>query len=293
MKKILSVILSAVMAVVLLIPTFSIGALAASLPKVTSVKAYNIDDDEINLKWSAVKGATGYRVYMYNSSVGSWKRVGSTKKTKIEVDDLTSAKAYRFKVRAYKSTSSGTVYGPYSKVLKSATEPDEPDNLRVKSKGKTSITLKWSPVKRATVYQIYFLDSKTGKYVYKKGVKGTTAKITGLSKATSYKIKIRAYFKSNGKKYYSSYTDVITVKTSGSSTSASSASSTYIGKSKAKTIALNHAGVSASNIYDYSCSFDGDDRVQHYEIEFESRGYDYEYEINAKTGKIISYEIDN
>lgn len=292
MKKLLSAVISAVLAVTMLVPTFSLTSFAAALPKVTSVKAYNIDDDEINLKWSAVSGATGYRVYMYNSATGKWKRVGTTKKTRIEIDDLASAKAYRFKVRAYKNTYSGTVNGAYSQVVRVATTPDEPDSLRVKSKAKTSITLQWSPVKRATRYQVYFLNPETGKYVRKKTVKGTTAKVTGLSRATSYKIKIRAYFKSNGKKYYSSYTDVITVKTSGASTSASSAASTYIGKSKAKNIALSHAGLSANDIYGYSCSFDGDDRVQHYEIEFEAKGYDYDYDINAKTGKIISYEID-
>lgn len=290
MKKLFTFLTASVMAVLLLVPNFSLCSLGASLSQVSQVKSYNIDEDEINLKWSAVSGATGYRVYMLSGS-GKWKRVATVKKTKAEIDDLASAKSYKFKVRAYKKTSSGTVYGPYSEVITSVTKPDEPDNLRIKSKSNTSITLQWSPVKRATRYQIFFYDSQKGKFVRKKTVKGTSAKITGLTKGTSYKIKIRAYSKVSGKKYYSSFTDVISVKTSGVAATASS-SSTYITKAKAKTIALNHAGLKENSIYDYSCSIDNDYGIRHYEIEFTSGGYDYEYDINASTGKIIKHSIE-
>lgn len=60
----------------------------------------------------------------------------------------------------------------------------------------------------------------------------------------------------------------------------------YIGKGKAKEIALKHAGVSADKIRDYECELDDDDKVVVYEIEFSCNGYDYEYEVNAKTGTI-------
>ncbi len=56
------------MAAVIGISVFSAASLtasAATLPKVTSVKAYNIDDDEINLKWKEVKGADGYQAKVY------------------------------------------------------------------------------------------------------------------------------------------------------------------------------------------------------------------------------------
>lgn len=290
MKKVFTFLTASVMAVLLLVPNFSLYSFCASLSKVSQVKSYNIDEDEINLKWSEVNGATGYRVYMKNSS-GKWKKVASVRKTRAEIDDLASAKTYKFKVRAYKKTSSGTVYGPYSKVITSVTKPDEPDNLRIKSKSNTSITLQWSSVRRATRYQVFFYDSQKGKFVRKKTVKGTSAKITGLTKGTSYKIKVRAYSKVSGKKHYSSFTDVITVKTSGTAATASSAS-TNITKAKAKAVALNHAGLKENNIYDYSCSVDNDYGIRHYEIEFESGGYDYEYDINASTGKIIRYSIE-
>ena len=64
----------------------------------------------------------------------------------------------------------------------------------------------------------------------------------------------------------------------------------YIGESKAKKIALRHAGIETNNIYDYEWDFDSDDGVLVYEIEFKSGGYEYDYEINAVNGSIIKSE---
>ena len=65
-----------------------------------------------------------------------------------------------------------------------------------------------------------------------------------------------------------------------------------ISAADAKAIALKHAGVSASNIYGYKCELDYDDGRAEYEIEFRVGNVEYDYEIDASTGKIISYEID-
>lgn len=66
---------------------------------------------------------------------------------------------------------------------------------------------------------------------------------------------------------------------------------TYISKSKAKSIALNDAGV--SKYYDYEIETDTVNGVRVYEISFETSTKEYEYTINAKTGKIINREVEN
>ena len=66
--------------------------------------------------------------------------------------------------------------------------------------------------------------------------------------------------------------------------------SSQITVSKAKSIALKDAGLSESQIHDYEIELDNDNGVLHYDISFEKNGEDYDYEINAKTGKIISVE---
>ncbi len=65
---------------------------------------------------------------------------------------------------------------------------------------------------------------------------------------------------------------------------------TLIGKDKAKNIALKHAGVPANEVRGYSCEYDIDDGLKVYDIEFEHKGFEYSYEINAVTGKIIDSE---
>lgn len=67
MKILLNVLLAAILGASVFLAA-SLTVSAATLPKVTSVKAYNIDDDEINLKWKAVKGADGYQVKSYEIS---------------------------------------------------------------------------------------------------------------------------------------------------------------------------------------------------------------------------------
>lgn len=70
-------------------------------------------------------------------------------------------------------------------------------------------------------------------------------------------------------------------------------SSTYIGKAKAKSIALKNAGVSASSATFTKTKLDYEDRIRVYEIEFYTNSAEYEYEINAKTGKIRDMDVEH
>ncbi len=60
----------------------------------------------------------------------------------------------------------------------------------------------------------------------------------------------------------------------------------YIGKAKAKTIALNHANASA--VQQYECELDYENGKAVYEISFIFENMEYDYEIDAVNGKIIS-----
>ena len=79
-------------------------------------------------------------------------------------------------------------------------------------------------------------------------------------------------------------------KSSGTKTSTSSGS--YIGVDKAKSIALKHAGKSASSVSFTKAKLDKDDGKVVYEIEFRSGRTEYEYDIDAYSGKILEYDID-
>ena len=65
-----------------------------------------------------------------------------------------------------------------------------------------------------------------------------------------------------------------------------------IGYAKAKSIALNHAGVSENKAYDMEIELDDEDGTLVYEVEFKSGNMEYSYEINAATGAIIKHEAE-
>ena len=77
---------------------------------------------------------------------------------------------------------------------------------------------------------------------------------------------------------------------SGSSSTGKTASSSLISADKAKSIALDHAGVSASDATNLRCEYEIDDGVKEYEVDFRSGDYEYEYTINAETGTITSHD---
>ncbi|MCI9645760.1 MAG: hypothetical protein HFH40_02925 [Lachnospiraceae bacterium] len=60
----------------------------------------------------------------------------------------------------------------------------------------------------------------------------------------------------------------------------------------AKSIAASHAGLSASDVRFKKAKLDWEDGRAVYEIEFYQNGMEYEYEIDAITGKILDYEWD-
>ena len=282
-------LLSLLLAVLFSLSTFTLASSAASLAKVTDLAVYNIDDDEINLKWSKVAGADGYQVYVYNDTAKKWTKLPSTSRTTYEVDDLVSAKSYKFRVRAYDKKTGGTVYSAYTTIT-AATEPDEVDNVKVSAKTKTSVTLSWTPVKRATGYQVYIYSTSKGKFVRKTAVTGTTAKITGRKEGTSYKFKVRAYFKqADGTSRYGEWSDVISVTTSGTP-AVNPSTSAYIGNAKAESIALGHAGLQRNQVRDFECKLDKEKGVLVYEVDFNYGGYEYEYEIDAYTGGMLNVD---
>lgn len=65
-----------------------------------------------------------------------------------------------------------------------------------------------------------------------------------------------------------------------------------IGYTKAKSIALNHAGVSESKAYDMDIELDDEDGTLVYEVEFKSGNMEYDYEIDAASGTILKHEAE-
>lgn len=65
--------------------------------------------------------------------------------------------------------------------------------------------------------------------------------------------------------------------------------SEYISEDEAKAIAFAHAKVESKQVKYSKAELDSNDIIVHYEVEFVANGYEYEYEINAESGKIIAF----
>ncbi|MCC8139412.1 MAG: PepSY domain-containing protein [Lachnospiraceae bacterium] len=74
--------------------------------------------------------------------------------------------------------------------------------------------------------------------------------------------------------------------------SGSTDSGSYISVDEAKAIALNRAGLSASDVVFEKAKLEKDDGIMEYEIEFYQGNMEYECTINAVTGAILEYEAD-
>lgn len=185
--------------------------------KVTEVDTETRSSTYLTLSWKKVSGASGYRIYKYNTSSKSYEKVTTISKgstVSYKITGLTAATEYQFKVRAYKKTDTGTLWGSSSSAYKDCTKPAQTKNLKAATKS-SAVTLTWSKVASAGGYRIYRYNSKTKKYEKIATVKGNKTfsyKNTKLKKGSTMKYKVRAYKTYNGTNYYGAYSEVVSIK---------------------------------------------------------------------------------
>lgn len=91
--------------------TFSIQPIAVTMQAVAANKAATVS-------WSKSGGSTGYAIYMSTKKKGTYTQVKTVKSSvkSFKQKGLKKGKTYYFKVRAYKDTKQGRVYGVYSSI---------------------------------------------------------------------------------------------------------------------------------------------------------------------------------
>ena len=75
-------------------------------------------------------------------------------------------------------------------------------------------------------------------------------------------------------------------------TTQSTSAAEVITKEQAENIALEYAGLTREQVSGLRTEFEIDDGISQYNIEFRQDGWEYEFEIHEKTGKILSYDKD-
>ena len=68
---------------------------------------------------------------------------------------------------------------------------------------------------------------------------------------------------------------------------------TRITPEEAKAAALSHANISAESLRDFDCELETDDGILIYDISFKTADAEFEYDIDAATGAVISYDRED
>ena len=146
---------------------------------------------KITLKWSAIDGASSYKVYRSASLDGTYSKLITTTKTSVTHTGAAAGKTYYYKVRAVSSKTSAansayTLVGPV--VCKCARPVVTAGNNATTGK----VTLKWAAVDGATKYEIWRATSSTGTYTKIYTTTGTSLTNTSTKAGYTYYYKVKA-----------------------------------------------------------------------------------------------------
>ena len=169
----------------------------------------------VKVSWKKVSNATGYVIYR-STNGGSYSKVKTiTSKSTVSWTDssVKPGRVYRYKIKAYTTSGSTTVYSTsYSSVKKVTAKPGKVTISSITSTKSRSGTVKWAKITNATGYQVAYRIKGTSKWYYT--TVSTNKKVFTLLRNKNYYVKVRAYTKYNGTKYYGSWSSekLMTVK---------------------------------------------------------------------------------
>jgi len=176
------------------------------VPAVSNVSGLKAASSAKNVKltWKKVSKANGYLVYQYNNSKKKWIEKGKTTAASYTIKGLTPGTAYRFAVKAYVQPQDGTqVESPSYTSLYTATNPNAV-KFKAAPKKKKAV-LKWSKVKGATGYTVYYKTKADGSWKKLKSTKGTSYTKSKLKSGATYYFTVKAYKTYKNKTYTSSF----------------------------------------------------------------------------------------
>ncbi len=171
---------------------------------VSNVKISNVTNSSLVLNWDKLNKVSGYQIVQYDASKKAYKHLTyvSSKTTSYKISNLSSAKSYKYKIRAYKTVNDKKYFGDYSVEVGTHIKP-----AQVKVTGvtvdKKKLTVEWNKT-NCSGYEIFYTTDKN----MKKGVKTvtvsskkTSAVIKGVNNKKRYYVKVRAFSNENGRIY--------------------------------------------------------------------------------------------
>ena len=175
----------------------------------TGFAAESATSSSVSLKWDKNANASGYEIEQYKS--GKWTqiaKINNSSTVSYNVSGLAADTTYTFRMRAYKTLSSGTSYSDYVR-LAAKTQLTNTDKFVGTAISPTAVKLDWNRNDKVTGYIIE--QYKGGKWTQIAVTKNNTTltfTVKGLADATPYSFRIKTYKNADGKTNYSGYTTV-------------------------------------------------------------------------------------
>lgn len=182
----------------------TIGKAGINLPAPADFTAV-AGDGQVTLKWSAVKGAEGYCVYLVAFD-GSHYLLDKVSKTTAIHTNLSNNTTFTYKVCAYKYVDGTVVEGDFSvpKTVTVGIALNAPTDVAAKS-GNEQITISWKKSDGAEGYVVYAYNMAQMTFIPVGIVTSTSFVHTGLTAGREYTYMIAAYKNVNGSVVYSGY----------------------------------------------------------------------------------------
>lgn len=180
---------------------------------VSGIKASKIKNKSMKLTWNKVKGANGYKIYIYDTeNYLSWSATSKT--NSYSLTGLTPYTTYNISIQAYTNIPDGKNYGEEGYLHEVKTTING-TSIKKLTAGKKKVTITWNASNSSDGYILYMKTGKKGKYKKIKEINNNstlTYTKTKLKKGTTYYFKMRTYKIVDGKKVYSYYCGEKSVK---------------------------------------------------------------------------------
>lgn len=190
----------------------------------SNIKAISINFNTCQISWNKLIGPTEYLVYRSTSYSGAYSLVATINALTYQDTDLSMGTTYYYKVLPcqniwiptsdgiYTLTANVQTFSQYSTIVSAKPVLSAPTSLKVTKTKITSAKITWSSSQGASGYTVYRATSKNGTYTAIADVKTANLTNTNLKSNIIYYYKIAAYRIVNGKKIYSRYTSIVSIK---------------------------------------------------------------------------------
>ncbi len=164
--------------------------------QVTGLKTSAVSDSSVSLSWNSVKDASGYKIYLYDSSAKTYTYRWAASSAEAEIKGLEANKDYSFAVKAYtKNYYSSAESASYSSVVTAKTLPGKVSGITAADEliYPDSMTLSWNAVEGAEGYNLYIYSKNEKDYVLYESTDKLSCEITGLKAGNDYRFRIKTF----------------------------------------------------------------------------------------------------